>query len=87
MGACKDAGACTDAYGWVLVPVVEGLGGSLELEGLGARGEGTPLKEMFLLWAMLMERGDDRDPKGEGDLIGDGPDRGSGGRPKDQLLD
>lgn len=55
--------------------------------GVGARGEGTPLKDMFLLWATLMERGDDRDPKGEGDLIGVGPDRGSGGRPKGQLFD
>lgn len=55
--------------------------------GVGARGEGTPLKEIFLLCATLMERGDDRDPRGEGDLMGGGPDRGSEGRPKDQLLD
>jgi hypothetical protein len=54
--------------------------------GVGARGEGTPLKEMFLLWATLMARGDDRDTRGEGDLMGDGPDRGSDGRPNDQLL-
>lgn len=33
-----------------------------------------------------MERGDDREPKGEVDLMGDGPDLGSEGRPKDQLL-
>jgi hypothetical protein len=66
---------------------VEGLGGSFEFVGVGARGEGTPLKEMFLLCATLMERGDDRELRGEGDLIGDGPDRGSGGRPNDQLFD
>lgn len=65
---------------------MEGLGGSFELVGVGARGEGTPLKEMFLLCATLMARGDDRDTRGEGDLMGDGPDRGSAGRPKDQLF-
>jgi len=59
--------------------------------GVGARGEGTPLNEMFLLWASFAVRGDDdRDINGLCDCTGgftlDGPERGSGGKPKDQLF-
>lgn len=78
--------------GCVLVPVVDGLGGSFGSVGIGARGEGTPLNEMFLMCGSFAARGEDeRTTSGDGDWSGgftlDGPDRGSGGRPKDQLFD
>jgi hypothetical protein len=75
--------------GCALVPVVDGLGGSLGSVGVGAKGEGTPLKEVFLMCAGLAVRGEeDRDTSGDGGgLILDGPERGSAGRPKGQLFD
>lgn len=73
-----------------MVPVVEGRGGNLA--GTELRGEPRPPKEMFLpCWELLAGRGDECEPRGEGDrmfsLVEDA-DRGSAGRPyAGQLLE